>query len=480
MGNPAGIVSVGACLPRLRLPRARIAEAVAWMSPASRAQAHGARAVCNWDEDSITLALEAARACLAGRAAQSIDLLALASTTLPFADRDNAALLVGALDLPESTRTLNVSSSLRAGTSAVADALRRCNETSLVIASDARRAQPGSAQELAYGHGAAALLITPDTTDALAVIRASAHLSADFVDHYRLAGEDFDYALEDRWVRDAALTQLIPRAIENALSATALKARDIATLVLPGSATNAQRIAEHCGLAGARLADGLHSQCGDTGSAHALLMFVAALEAAAPGDRILVIGFGQGVDALVVEVKPAIEKKRPHAVAAALARGVEESSYVRYLAHAQLLDVDFGMRAERDNRTAHTVAYRKRRAVTGFVGGRCAACGTVQFPLSRVCVNPDCRQADTQDEHRLADSTGRVKSFTEDWQAFSPRPPYMYGNVEFAEGGNLLMEFTDVEPGELAVGAPVRFVFRIKDVDRMRGFQRYFWKATRT
>jgi 3-hydroxy-3-methylglutaryl CoA synthase len=478
MGKPAGIVSVGAYLPRLRLPRARIAEAVAWMSPASRTQAQGARTVCNWDEDAITLAVEAARACVAGRAEQSIDLVALASTTLPFADRDNAALLVGALDLPESTRSVNVSSSLRAGTSAVADALRRRDETSLVIASDARRAQPGSAQELSYGHGAAALLITPDTTDALAAILASAHLSADFVDHYRMAGEDFDNALEDRWVRDEALTKLIPRAVASALAASGLKGDDIATLVAPGGATALQRIAEHSGLVRAKTADTLQSDCGDTGSAHALLMLVAALESAAPGDRILVIGFGQGVDALVVEVKPAIEKRRPHAVSAALARGIEESSYVRYLAHAQLLDVDFGMRAERDNRTAQTVAYRKRRAVTGFFGGRCAACETVQFPQSRVCVNPECRKTDTQHEYRLADGTGRIKSFTEDWQAYSPRPPCIYGNVEFAEGGNLLMEMTDVEPGELAVNAPMRFVFRIKDVDRMRGFQRYFWKAT--
>jgi len=71
-----------------------------------------------------------------------------------------------------------------------------------------------------------------------------------------------------------------------------------------------------------------------------------------------------------------------------------------------------------------------------------------------------------------------VKSFTEDWQAYAPRPPALYGNVEFEGGGNLLMEFTDADSGELKVGMPVRFVFRIKDVDRLRAFRRYFWKAT--
>ncbi len=73
------------------------------------------------------------------------------------------------------------------------------------------------------------------------------------------------------------------------------------------------------------------------------------------------------------------------------------------------------------------------------------------FHSPRVCVNPECRATDTQLPHRLADSQGRVKSFTEDWQAYAARPPYLYGNVEFDEGGNLLMEFTDIEAGELKV-----------------------------
>ena len=92
--------------------------------------------------------------------------------------------------------------------------------------------------------------------------------------------------------------------------------------------------------------------------------------------------------------------------------------------------------------------WRKSRQVTGFVGGRCSACQTAQFPKSRVCVNPACRKTDTQEDLRLADLLGRVKSFTEDWQAYAASPPAMYGNVEFAGGGNLLMEITDAGPGK--------------------------------
>ena len=54
---------------------------------------------------------------------------------------------------------------------------------------------------------------------------------------------------------------------------------------------------------------------------------------------------------------------------------------------------------------------------------------------------------------------------------------YLYGNVEFAEGGNLLMEFTDLTSGELKVNDTVRFVYRIKDEDRLRGFPPLFLES---
>jgi uncharacterized OB-fold protein len=49
--------------------------------------------------------------------------------------------------------------------------------------------------------------------------------------------------------------------------------------------------------------------------------------------------------------------------------------------------------------------------------------------------------------------------------------------IEFEEGGRTMLDFTDVEPDALAVGQPMRMMFRIKDIDRARGFRRYYWKA---
>lgn len=475
------ILSCGAYMPRLRLPRERIVAAMQWLGAVSPAAAAGERAVCNWDEDVLTLAAQAARSCLlnAGdytQVAARVGSLSLASTSLPFADRSNSTLLATALDLSAEIQTMDVSGSLRAGTTALLDATRLSDPVPrLVVAADARLAKPGSSQELEFGAGAAAMLVTraADAAAPIATILSAAHLAADFVDHYRMSGELFDYSLEERWIRDEGLSKQVPIAIQRALTSADLPASGIDYLVMGGSRANAQRMARLAGLEAATLQDNLRSGCGDTGTAHPLLLLAAALERATPGQHILAVGFGQGVDALVIRV---VRTASP-TVNAALARKKTEPHYTRYLAHSGLLAVDFGMRAERDNRSAHSVAWRKHRQLTAFIGGVCRTCETVQFPKSRVCVNPQCRATDTQSDHPLALSGGRVKSFTEDWQAYSPRPPAIYGNVEISGGGNLLMELTDLDPGEVRVGMQVGFAFRIKDVDTLRGFKRYFWKA---
>ena len=59
-----GITAVGAYAPRLRLSRAAIAAAHRWMAPALASSAKGERAFCSWDEDAITMAVEAARDCV--------------------------------------------------------------------------------------------------------------------------------------------------------------------------------------------------------------------------------------------------------------------------------------------------------------------------------------------------------------------------------------------------------------------------------
>src|SRR5260221_9638509 len=117
-----GIVGFGAYVPRVRLSRAEIAEAHAWSLPANQTPT-GERALAGWDEDVITMAVEAARESLERTDLGSVQALFLGSTTAPFADRLNAGVVAAALNLDEWTVASDLGGSQRAGLLALRSAL---------------------------------------------------------------------------------------------------------------------------------------------------------------------------------------------------------------------------------------------------------------------------------------------------------------------------------------------------------------------
>ncbi|MGV3478334.1 MAG: OB-fold domain-containing protein [Sphingobium sp.] len=475
MGN-TGIASIAAYLPRLRLARKAIADANKWANPALAALGKGHRTICAHDEDSLTMAVEACRRCLGDVPEPSVEIVQFASTTPPFADRANSVILAEALALPSDLRCADVTGFLGCGVTALIGALEN-GRPALTVASEKRMARIASAQELALGHAAAA--VVTGTENLIARLVATHSTAVDFVDHYRNAKAPTDYLLEERWVRDEGDMKIAPPAIETLLRKAGRNADAIDHVVIAGVGRAAARqIAGKCGFAEGRLIDPLDAACGDTGSAHALIMLCHALEQAAPGETILLANVAQGCQTLLFETTDAIADRRDiDTVRDQLESGVEDLNYLRFLSFNEQIDVDWGIRAERDNRTALSAFNRHRKTATSFIGGRCEACGTRQFPKGRCCVNPDCRQFDTLVDEPFSHKIGRVKSYTEDWLAVSANPPFIYGNVAFDDGGVIMMEFTDCEPGELSVGTPVRFVFRIKEKDPKRHFHRYFWKA---
>ncbi len=197
-----------------------------------------------------------------------------------------------------------------------------------------------------------------------------------------------------------------------------------------------------------------------------------ALRSAAPGALVLVAAFGSGCDALL------LRRTETPCPGVAPDEGKAETSYLKYLSFSGQIALEWGMRAEMDNKTALTAAWREHGRTARFEGGRCTACGTVQFPGTGMCVNPACRAKGTQVPVSLADVPARVLSHTSDFLAYTPHPPFQFGHVDFEGGGRVLMEFADTDTGELTVGLPLRMVYRVKEYDRQRGFRRYFWKAT--
>ena len=479
-----GITSFGGYVPRLRLARQAIVDAHVWADPGLAGKGRGERSMCNWDEDAVTMAVEAGRGCLNSvDGAAAPEAVYFASTSAPFADRQNAGILSGALGLPEDIASVDITSSQKAGTGALLQALGAVSgglyERALVAAGDKRRTRPASAGELAYGDAAAAVLV--GNHDTLVDFVAAHSATVDFIDHFRAAGEEFDYTWEERWIRDEGLAGIVPPVLTRALEKAGLEPGQVDHFVMPCTIARAvDGIARTVGIPAAAIRDNLGAVVGEAGCAHPLVMLLYTLETAAkPGDHILLASFGQGCDAVVLR---ATERLRDFAsaggISQALANRQPETNYQKYLAFNELLPLDKGMRAEtQDYKTALTVTYRKRDMLTGLVGGRCTRCGTLQFPRTDVCVNPQCHARHSQEPHPFREEPASVLTWSADYLTYSPAPPAHYGMVTFANGGRFMTDITDVDPGEVEVGMDVRMVFRIKSVDHVRGFTRYFWKA---
>ena len=481
MTGTVGIVGFGGYVPQLRLRRSAIAAANAWANPTLKGQAKGERAFASWDEDAVTMAVEAARDALPGISRDAVTGLILASTTAPFADRLNAGIVAGALGLPASVTAFDISGSQRAGTSAAiaGAALAAANGGPvIVVAAERRRSKPGSAQEMGNGDAAAAIVL--DTENVLARILATHSVTRDFVDHFRANGEAHDYGWEERWVREEGYLKLVPEAVRGVLAKAQLSAAQVTTLVLPSPLAKIEAaVAKKLGIADSALTDGLSARLGYAGSAHGLLLLAHALETAKPGDRILIVSFANGCDALLVEVTPEIASFAPRrGVSGWLDAGKPTDDYMRFLSFNGEVDVEWGARAEFGNKYALTMEYRFSQDMLGFVGGRDRATGVVQFPKTPKSVAPGAVGVAAYEDVPLADLSAKVIACTADWLTYHPSPPLYFGLVQFDNGARVAMEFVNVASGKIAVGDGVDMLFRVKEIDRVRNYRHYFWKAT--
>ncbi|MEX1035901.1 MAG: 3-oxoacyl-[acyl-carrier-protein] synthase III C-terminal domain-containing protein [Sneathiella sp.] len=476
-----GILAYGGYIPQSRLQRSEIAKAHSWFAPGLKGLAKGERAMANWDEDSVTMAVEAARDCLTDFDRDQISAVYMASTSFPFMDRQNAGIVADALNLSSSLQTLDFTSSQRAGSAGLSVALQVAKGGSgpiLFTTSEKRLTRAASPLEMTSGDGAAAFLVGQGKV--IARLLGSHTETVDFVDHFRGEGEAYDYNWEERWVRDEGYLKIVPAAISALLSETGVKPEEITTFCFPVAARGVSgALAKKIGLQESAVADNLQANCGETGTAHSMVMLAHAIENGNPGDKVLVASFGQGSDAMLFEITDEIKSLTPRkGVSGYLARRYAETNYNKFLAFHDLINMERGIRAETDKKTGLTTLYRNKGTIQGMVGGKCSQCGTAQFPKSNMCVNENCGAIGTQEDYPFAERVSRVNSYTADRLTYSPDPPAYYGMIQFEEGGRLMSDFTDVSPEtDIKVGMPMRMMFRIKDYDNKRGFRRYFWKA---
>ncbi|MED5385555.1 MAG: 3-oxoacyl-[acyl-carrier-protein] synthase III C-terminal domain-containing protein [Pseudomonadota bacterium] len=473
-----GITAFGAYIPRSRLRRKAIAEANAWFDTSLTSLGEGERSICNWDEDTITMAVEAASACMESMKDKAVNTLYLASTTFPFLDRQSSVLVCEALNLERQLRTMDIGGSQRAGTSALISLLESKHvDSGILVASEHRRSKAGSRAEMLWGDAAAAVAIGSENV--IAEVLGVKTLAVDFVDHYRGEESTFDYGWEERWIRDEGFMKTVPSAVDALLDQCSVKAGDIRHFIIPtDQARTPKGLAREIGINADAIIDNQIGTVGVAGAAQSILLLAKALETALPGDLILLVGFGQGCDAILLRATEAIKRyKSVKGVTSALEARREETNYNKFLSFNSLIERDIGKRGEVDKQTYLSGYNRRKDLLTSFIGGKCRECGTVQIPREKYCVNPECNALDSQDEYGFADKAGVVMTWTADRLTFDWSPPAYFGMVQFQGGGKLMMDFTEVEEGRIDSGSKVSVHFRIRQFDSQRGYRKYFWKA---
>jgi len=470
----AGIISYGAYIPLWRLSRDVIAEA--WGSGSSG----GERSVANNDEDTITMAVEAARDCLDGCEREDVDGLYFASTTSPYKEKECATLVATATDLRPDIITADFGNSLRSGTAALRAALHAVSSDStksvLVVATDCRIGYPRSTYEQSFGDAAAALLIS-NTSSPAVIVEGSYSICNEMYDVWRLEKDTYVQSWEDRFIMQHGYTENMEKAISGLMKKQGLSAKDISKAIFYApTARGQQGLARSLGFdAKTQLQDLLISNVGISGCAHTLLMLVAALEEAQPGDRLLVASYGSGADAFLLQVTAEIEKvkDKKRGVKGFLNSKKQLPNYAKYLSYRGLLD---SQPAEPFRLfPAATTSWRERNWAMRMHGSKCKNCGTVHFPVERVCYN--CRSKDDYEEVRLSDNKAKVFTYTLDNLAGrSDDPTIPQLTVEFEMGNaRSYMTMTDCDPKEVSIGMPVELTFRM--IYEGGGMYNYFWKC---
>jgi len=459
-----GIVGVGAYVPRYRLSGKMLGQI--WGGGGS-----GERAVANYDEDSLTMAVEASLSCLEGRDRSRIGACFFASTSPPYIEKSNATLLATVADLNTEVVTADIGASLRCGTTALQLAMElvRAGSTgqALVAASDMRPAAPGTDMEALLGDGAAAVLVGDQ--EPIASFEGAYAVSHEFSDVWRNAGDRYLQASPDlTFVRAYGLDSHLQEAVEGLLRKTGRKREDIAKLVLyaPDARLHAALGRQLRFSETAMLKEPVIGRAGNTGSASTFLGLASALEEAKPHDQILVVSYGNGAEALLFQATPKLAETRfARPLSAQLAAGAPLSHYGKLLRFRRHVATEV-VKAF----SSLPTMLREERQNFRLYGQKCADCGAVSYPRRHLCWK--CSGKNLLD-HRIS-RRGKVFTFTKDHLVPNPDPPTVMVAADLEGGGRFYGQLTDCDPARVAFELPVELCFRL--IHEGDDLGNYFWK----
>ncbi len=460
-----GITSCGYHVPFFRLEREQVGHA--W----ARHSGRGERAAIYFDEDALTLGVEAAQRCLEDSGKTGIDGVYFASSSAPFRQRSSASFLAAACDLRPECETADFGASLRSATTALRaglDALGSGRLSQVLIAAgEVRDGQPGEGEEDWFGDAGSA--VTLGREGVIAEILSTASRSDDFLDEWRRDTDDFIQTQTSRFSSERGYQASVVAVGTRLLHSLDIQAQDCAKLILPSPDGRAHiGAAKKLGFQDAQIQDPLFSQVGACGSAAPFLLLAAALESAQAGDRLVLLGYGDGADGFVLR---ATENMRMRVSAQSVSDHLSEK---RLYPSYQIFKKMRTYYAEHQDgpELSNVFLAKEDKQNVRLYGSQCPRCGTKQYPIARICIA--CHNHDSLQEVPLSRS-GHIFTFTRDHLYHTADSPTIMSVVDLDGGGRLYSQMTDVDPEDVRVGDSV--VLSLRRRKEGATMHHYYWKC---
>ncbi len=474
----SGIVGIDCHIPFYRISKKSIFNAWGWFDSSKIGSAKGELAFANYDEDSITMGVNAALNCFGRINSKSIDRLYFATATSPYTEPKNTSIMSEALDLSGNVTSVDIKGPASSTNALIAanDAIKSgSSKMALICSADKRNAKPADGIEYLLGHAAIAMIVGEN--DTIADIENVFSYSSSFLGYRRTQDDKYLKGWEERWIRDEGYLKHIVKSVSKTVERLGVSLSNFSKIIYSCPELRTYNaIAKKLGIDAEQLEDPLLDKIGYTGNPHTFIMLVSALKKAKPNDKIMLVSFDSSVDIVIFSVTERINKNRLPDIDRLIDTKQVINNYTKFANLCGKIDQEKGPRGE-VAKSAVSVLWREKKTILGLYGSKCKKCGTKVYPPQHVCINPNCNSTDAMEDYRFAEDTGKLFTYTVDNLAFEHNPPAMYGIVDFDNGGRYWFDITDCGSEELYMGMPVKMSFRKKFYDKPRGLYGYFWKA---
>ena len=298
------------------------------------------KSVPGLDEDSLTMAYEAAREALemSGVERSEVGAVLVGSESPPYAVKPSATVIAEALGLTPRVVAIDMEFACKAGTTAMILAAglvaSGAIKHGLAIGTDNAQARPGDELEYTAGAGAAAYLVSGDSDRLLAVLEYAYSYVTDTPDFWRREGERYPRHAY-RFTGAPAYFNHIVGAAKGLMEEAGLKPSDFDYVVFhQPNVKFPLRAAQMLGFKPEQVKPGLLSgEIGNTYAAASLIGLARVLDTAKPNQRILVVSFGSGAgsDAISLVTTENVGKKK-----SSLERLLSRKVYVDYGLYAKM------------------------------------------------------------------------------------------------------------------------------------------------